>query len=163
MARCVIAGAVVTYLLAVFQATVGARLAIAGVAPDLLFVWAVCLGLLSGPRAGALAGFGAGLLEGALQQALLGALALGKAVSGCGAGLLATRMFRENCLVPAFAALLLTPLNDLIVLLSSANHGDHMLRAIVARSVYHALLAPLALPIIARARQALVGRQAEAR
>ena len=162
MARCVIAGVAVTYLLAVFQATVGARLAVGGVSPDLLFVWSVCLGLLSGPRIGALAGFGSGFFEGALQQAMIGALAVSKAVSGCAAGLLAGRMFRENWLVPALSAGLLTLVNEVLVLLLSASgHGGNLARIILGRAVYHALLAPPALAVIVRARQAMTGQRAE--
>ena len=57
MARVVVAGVIVTYALAVLQATLGGQMAIHGVAPDLLFLWTICVGLLSGGPAGALVGF----------------------------------------------------------------------------------------------------------
>ncbi|HUU54311.1 MAG TPA: LytS/YhcK type 5TM receptor domain-containing protein [Armatimonadota bacterium] len=163
MARCIIAGVMVTYLLAVFQATLGARLAVAGVAPDLLFVWTICLGLLTGPRVGALVGFGAGVLEGSLRQALIAALGISKGFSGFAAGLLATKMFRENWLVPALSAGLLTLLNEIVFLLASRHDAwTHVGRLIGGRALYHAVLTPIAFALIIRARQALLGQQAEA-
>ncbi len=162
MALCVIAGVAVTYLLAVVQVTVGAKLAIGGVAPDLLFVWTVCLGLLSGPRVGTLTGFGCGLLEGALHQTMIGALAIGKAVSGCGAGLIAARLFRENWLVPALSAALLTAVNEVLVLLLSGGGAQgSFARTLLGRALYHALLAPIVFYLITRARQAMTGQRAE--
>ncbi len=162
MARCVIAGVVVTYLLAVFQVTVGAKLAIGGIAPDLLFVWTICLGLLSGPRVGAVTGFGGGLLEGALHQTMIGALAIGKAVSGCCAGLIASKMFRENWLVPALSAALLTAVNEVLVLfLTSGGSQGSFVRTLLGRALYHALLAPIAFHLITRTRQTLTGQRVE--
>jgi len=161
MARCVIAGVVVTYVLAVFQATLGRRIALGGIAPDLLFVWTVCLGLVSGPRVGSLVGIGAGLLEGSLKQAFLAALGISKGVCGFLAGLLATKMFRENWVVPALTGAALTPVNDLVFLLLSGNLGAASLRPILGRMAYHAVLTPLILALVLRARVALVGRELE--
>ena len=77
MTRCIISGLVVTYLLAVAQTALGGRMAVRGVPPDLLFVWTVVIGLLSGRTAGALVGFGGGLLEGSLTQAWTSAMPSG--------------------------------------------------------------------------------------
>ncbi len=162
MARCVIAGVIVTYVLAVFQATLGSRLAIAGVSPDLLFLWTVCLGLLNGPRVGALVGFASGALEGSLRQALIAALGISRGFSGWAAGLLATKMFRENWLVQAISAALLTLVNEaLFLLVSHQDTWTHAGRLIGGRMVYHAVLAPIVFALIARAREALVGQRAE--
>ncbi len=162
MARCIIAGVAVTYLLAVFQATLGGQLAVAGVSPDLLFVWTVCVGLLSGPRVGALVGFGAGVLEGSLRQSLVAALGLSKGLSGFAAGLLATKMFRENWLVPATSAGLLTLVNEAVFLLLSGHTAwPDTGRLIGGRALYHAALAPFVFALIVRARQALIGQRME--
>ncbi|MDH4179056.1 MAG: hypothetical protein OEV33_00985 [Armatimonadota bacterium] len=162
MARCIIAGVIITYVLAVFQATLGSRLAIAGVSPDMLFLWTVCLGLLSGPRVGALVGFASGALEGSLRQALIAALGISKGFSGFAAGLLSTKMFRENWLVPAISAGLLTLVHETVFLLiSRQDTWTHTGWLIGGRMLYHALLAPIAFALIVRARQALMGERAE--
>jgi len=163
MARRVIAGALATFLLAVLQTTLGSRLAVGGVAPDLLFVWTVCIGLSSGGRTGAVVGFGCGLLEGCLEQRSLRALAISKLLSGYGAGLLATKMFKENWLVPAVAAALLTLLNEGVrLLLSPSPAWLQADRILGTKVVYHAVLAPFACVLVSRTRRFLAARTAKA-
>jgi rod shape-determining protein MreD len=161
MARSVVLAAIVTYALAVVQATVGRRLAVAGVAPDLLLVWTVCIGLLSGPRAGMVVGFACGFLEGSLLQRMIGALATGKALSGLAAGLISTRMLREHWLVPAIAAALLTIANEMVFLaLSDKSAGwGYAGRTLGVRTLYHAVLAPIMFAAVARARRELAGER----
>ena len=163
MVRCVAAGIVITYALAVIQTTIGSRLAMAGATPDLLLLWTVCVGLLSGPRAGMLVGFACGGLEGSLLQTLLGPLAISKGLSGFGAGIISTKLFRENWLVPAIAAALLTLGNDAVFLaLSSAKPGGvEAARMIGLRMAYHAVLAPLAFAAVSRGRRAIAGARVE--
>jgi len=162
MTRCVLAGVVTTYVLAVFQSTLGGRLAVAGVAPDLLFVWTVCIGLLSGAEAGAAVGFGSGFLEGGLQQAWIGALAVSKGASGFTAGLLSTKMFRDNWLVPPISAALLTLLNEAIFLaLARGVEWQQAGQIVGVRVAYHALLAPIFFTLVARARRSFLGRHVE--
>jgi rod shape-determining protein MreD len=156
MLRCLLAAIIVTYVLAVIQSTVGGRLAVLGVAPDLLLVWSICLGISSGAAAGAVAGWGSGLLEGCMQQAWLAPCAVSKAVSGFAAGELGARMHKDNWLVPAVCAMVLTVANEVIfLLLSRAGFSAHAARVIGVRICYHALLAPLALAAIGRGRRAL--------
>jgi rod shape-determining protein MreD len=163
MARCVIAGVIVTYLLAVFQTTLGGVCAIRGVSPDLLLIWVVCLGLLSGRTPGALIGFACGLLEGGLTQAWMGAFAISKALSGFGAGVLATKLFRENWAVPSVSAAALTLLNDATFLLVSRADGwPHAVHVIAVRMAYHAALAPILFVLTIRVRRSLLGRHEEA-
>lgn len=163
MARTIIVGLAATYALAVVQSTVAARIAVLQVTPDLLLVWAVCLGLLRGPVVGAVAGWASGLLQGALQQSWIGAYAVGKTLSGFLAGHLGNRMFRENWMVPALSAAMLTVVNEFCFLLLArepqlwAGAG----RVIAVRVVYHAALAPFALAAVARAERALAGRRWE--
>ena len=162
MARCIIAGVFVTYVLAVFQTALGERLSVWGVSPDLLFVWSVCVGLLGGPRAGTVTGFGAGLIEGGLQQAWIGPLAISKSLSGFGAGLLATKMFKENWLVPIVCAALLTLVNEAMFLVLSQGAGwQYVGRLVGVRVVYHALLAPIGFALVSAARRSLVGQRVE--
>lgn len=162
MARCVIAGVIVAYLLAVVQTTLGGPISVYGVAPDLLFLWTVCIGLLGGANVGALNGFGSGLLQGALAQAGIGGLAFGKAISGFAAGLLATKMFKENWLVPAVCAALLTVVNEAgFLAFSRGGSWAQAGRVIGVRVVYHAALAPIAFALVVRGRRLLRGRREE--
>jgi rod shape-determining protein MreD len=162
MARCIIAGVIITYLLAVLQTSLGGFLAIRGLSPDLLLVWAVCIGLLSGRTAGALVGFGCGMLQGGLTQTWIGAFAISKALSGFSAGVLATKLFKENWAVPSVAAAMLTVLNEgVFLLVSRADTWSHAGRIITLRVAYHAVLAPFAFALTIRARRALVGRRGE--
>ncbi len=162
MARCIIAGAVVTYALAIFQNTLGGFIAIWGVAPDLLLVWTICMGLLSGRHVGALVGFGSGLMEGGLQQTAIGALAISKTVSGFGAGVLTGKMFRENWLVPIVSAGVLTAINEAIFLvLYRAADWSQAGRIVGLRMAYHAVLTPVVFAIAGRARRGLLGRPEE--
>lgn len=159
MVRCIIAGAVVTYVLVVFQNTLGGFIAIWGVSPDLLLVWTISIGLLSGPHVGALVGFGCGLMEGGLQQTAIGAFAISKMVSGFGAGVLAGKMFRENWLVPIVSAAVLTAINESIfLLLHQPADWSQVGRPIGLRVAYHAALTPFVFAAAGRARRALLGR-----
>jgi rod shape-determining protein MreD len=163
MARWIIAAVLVTFVIAVFQASLGGELAVWGVAPDLLLVWTICTGLLSGRHAGAAAGFGSGAIEGALQQSSIGALAISKAISGLLAGLLAAKMFKENWLVPAICAAVLTVSNEVVfVLLSGPGDWTRGGRVVAVRVVYHAVLAPIAFAATVRAWRAILGWRAEA-
>jgi rod shape-determining protein MreD len=160
MARCIIAGVIATYVLAVVQTTVGAAIAISGVSPDLLLVWTITIGLLSGPYTGGLVGFAAGMLQGALFQTWIGAYAFSKTLSGFAAGLLATKMFKENLLVPAISAALLTVGNEGVFLLFARGADLHQAgRVIGLRALYHAVLTPIAFALTRRARRAFLGER----
>ncbi len=162
MARLILAGVVATFILAVVQATLGARLSLAGVPPDLPFIWTVCAGLLGGPRVGMVIGFGSGILEGSLHQSMTASLSISKGASGLAAGLLGTKLFRENWLVPAAAGGLLTVANEVVFLvLSGPSMWAGAGKIVLGRMVYHAVLTPIAFWLVLRARQALVGQSAE--
>jgi len=157
MARPILLGLVVTYAIAVVQSTIASGLAVLGVAPDLLLLWTVCLGLLRGPALGVLSGWLCGLLQGALEQSWIGAYAISKTVSGFLAGHLGARMFKENWLVPALCAALLTLANEtcFLILAHSGQLWSEAGRVIAVRVVYHAVLAPFAFAGVDRVHRAL--------
>jgi len=157
MARPIIVGLAATYAIAVVQSTVAARLALFGVAPDLLLVWTVCIGLLRGPGSGAVCGWVSGLLQGALEQSWIGAYAIGKTVSGFLAGHLGIRMLKENWLVPMLCAALLTVVNEscFLVFSRSAQLWSAAGRVIAIRVAYHAVLAPFVFAGVERVHRAL--------
>ncbi len=158
MWRCIAAGVLVTYLVAVFQCTLGGSIEIRAVSPDLVLVWTLCVGLVSGPQAGALAGFGGGLVEGALAQKLTAAFAISKLTSGFVAGLLATRVFKEHWLVLVVGGIVLTLANEVIFLAVSWGWGArHAGQVLGMRMLYHAVLTPAGFALVSRARRSLRG------
>ena len=152
MARRLAAAAIISYLLAVLQTTIGGRLALAGVAPDLLLVWVICIGLLAGPRAGVVAGFACGALEGSLLQGSIGSLAISKGIAGLGAGIISASMSRDHWLVPPIAAILLTLVAEAAFLSLSGLSGcwAYAARVIGVRAVYHAVLSAIAFAAVSR-------------
>jgi len=161
MVRAIIAVAAITYALAVAQTTLGGRIAVWGVSPDLLLVWTVCVGLLAGPEAGAVVGFASGALQGSLEQRLVGALGISKTLSGLAAGLLASRVYRDNWLVPAVGAFGVTVLNETLFLAFSGFVAVHHAGRIIGlRALYHAALAPVLYAFAARAQRALLAPRA---
>lgn len=162
MARCIVAAALVTYAVVVFQNALDDLITAWGVSPDLLLVWTICIGLASGRHAGALVGFACGLMQGGLQQTAIGAFAISKTVSGFASGALAGRMFRENWLVPIVSAVVLTVVNETVfLLLCRSADWSQAPRIIGLRMAYHALLTPIAFALVTRSRRALVGRREE--
>ena len=159
MVRCVVAGLLATYLVAVFQGTVGGKIQICGVSPDLPLVWTVCVGLLSGRHVGALAGFGAGMVEGALAGKLTAAFAISKLMAGFAAGMLATKMVKERWLVLVVSGAVLSLVNDTLFLAMSRTEPWLQAGHLVGmRMLYHGVLTPLGFVLVSRARRALVGR-----
>jgi rod shape-determining protein MreD len=152
MARRLAAGIIISYLLVVLQTTIGGRLALAGVAPDLLLVWVICIGLLGGPRIGMVAGFACGALEGSLLQSLIGPLAISKGIAGLGAGIISAGMSRDHRLVPPLAAALLTLVAEAAFLELSGLSGGwaHAARVIGVRTIYHAVLSAIAFAAVSR-------------
>jgi rod shape-determining protein MreD len=156
MARVIIAGVIVTYLLAVVQTTLGGRIVLWSVAPDLPFVWTICVGLLEGPESGALVGFGSGMIQGLLGQSHIGVLGISKTLAGFAAGLLSAQFARDAWFTPAISAFLLTLGNDLIF----SRDAPHLAHAICVRAGYHAVLAPLFYMLASRGRRALTASPA---
>jgi rod shape-determining protein MreD len=152
MARRLAAGTIISYLLAVLQTTIGGRLALAGVAPDLLLVWVICIGLLGGPRVGLVVGFACGALEGSLLQSLIGPLAISKGIAGLGAGIISAGMSRDHWLVPPLAAVLLTLAAEVTFLAFSGLSGGwaYAARVIGVRTIYHAVLSAIAFAAVSR-------------
>ena len=142
MLRTGIMAACITFLLAVAQTMLGGHLALGGVSPDFLLVWAVCVGLRGGPQAGAIIGFASGVLQGSLAQGWIGAHGCGKTLSGALAGVLSHKLERENWLTPVVCASALTLVNELCVLLfGRLGLPHHFLRFLGLRMLYHAVLA----------------------
>jgi rod shape-determining protein MreD len=162
MIRMMVLGVAVAYGMAVLQSTVGGRLAVAGVAPDLLLVWTISMGLACGGLTGAVTGWAGGLIQGGLQQKWIGAYAISKTVSGFIAGRLGAKMFKENWLAPMVCAALVTVLNEGVFLLfSRSGPWEGAWRVVGVRVVYHAVLAPFFFAAAYRLQRAVMRGQEE--
>jgi rod shape-determining protein MreD len=76
-----IAYAITALILAVAHVTLLPFVAVAGVVPDILLIWAIWVALMDGQTPGMLAGFGAGLAFDIASADVLGSNALAKAVA----------------------------------------------------------------------------------
>ncbi|MDH7569861.1 MAG: LytS/YhcK type 5TM receptor domain-containing protein, partial [Armatimonadota bacterium] len=76
------------------------RIAVAGVAPDLVLVVALCAGLLDGPGSGAVYGALGGLMQAYAQGLHLGSLGVTRALAAFLAGMVETRLLRDSVIVP---------------------------------------------------------------
>lgn len=83
-------------LMLVLETSVLPFLTVRGVRPDLILILVISLGLLNGPREGALAGFAGGLLEDLLLGRYVGVRAISKMIAGYLAGLAGKRVYRDS-------------------------------------------------------------------
>jgi rod shape-determining protein MreD len=156
LARRVVFTAGIIVICAALQFSVVHHLAVRGVAPDLLLVVTVSIGLLSGPRAGMATGFGGGLLEGALLGAWIGVYAGAKTVAGYFAGETGRRVFAENLLVIVGAVAVLTLVHEAIYDVFARPAGLWpMITYAIARAAYNGGLAVVVGAGLRRARRLL--------
>jgi rod shape-determining protein MreD len=92
--------------MAIIQTTVGPRLAIANVQPDLVLLVVLISTLLFGNREGILWAFAGGLWLDLLSGGPMGASSLALMVAALLAGVGHNRLFRSNLVVPSLATLL---------------------------------------------------------
>ena len=90
-----------------------------GAKPDLVLVILVSYSLAADPAFGAMLGFIAGLLQGSLVGVSLGSFIVTRTITGFLAGLVTTRLFSENPLVPALSAIWLTVVCEVLFLLGN--------------------------------------------
>lgn len=163
MTRATVAIAAVTYLVVVLQVTVGGRIRVLGITPDLTLPWVVALALVTGPRAGMVAGFVTGGMLGSLQQSLLGPLAISRGLAGLLSGMIATRLFREHWLVPVVAALFFSVVGSVTtMLLAQSDVGAGMAaRATGIRALSSGALCPLFVWFLTTLQRRLLRREGE--
>ena len=87
--------------------------------PDLILVVLVSYALAADPAFGAGLGFIAGLFHGSLVGLSLGSFIVTRTVTGFLAGLVNTRLFSENPIVPAISAVWLTLVCEFLFLLGN--------------------------------------------
>lgn len=142
-------GWVIAYIGAVWLDLTASSLFPAGApAPNLFLIIAMTAGLLRGPLAGAATGAVLGLTADLVSGRLVGLGALTAAIIGAIAGLIARRVFRENLVIVAAVALLLSGLWSILYACGAWLFGAqfHPGRAFVAIGlpvgIYSSLIVP---------------------
>lgn len=140
----------------VLQVMLAPDLSIARVIPNFLFLVVVTLAFVEGPIAGAVSGFVAGLLLDLLSTGPVGAWTLVLSTTGYTAGMLQENLFAEGWLAPVTVAILAGLLADFayLVVLTILGVGpafwESLIRAVLPRALYNAVLVLLAYPWLAR-------------
>lgn len=117
--------------------------------PDLILVVLVSYSLAADPIFGTSLGFIAGLIQGSSVGLSLGSFMVTRTITGFLAGLVTTRLFSENPLVPALSAIWLTVVCETLFLLGNPppslgmgirkTAGECLSNAIFTLFVYYAL------------------------
>ncbi len=110
--RAGVLGALLLIAAFVLDMSLGSRLTIGAVRPDVTLAALVPLAMAvrSGPAAGL--GLMAGLLEGSFVSLSLGSLAVSRTLAGWAAGLLEQRLFRDNLVVTMAAGVMASLIAD---------------------------------------------------
>lgn len=101
------------------QGNLPAAISIWGAKPDLVFVVLISYSLAADPEFGAGLGFVAGLVQGSFVGISLSSFIVTRTITGFLAGLVTTRLFSENPLVPAISAVWLTVVCETLFLLGN--------------------------------------------
>jgi rod shape-determining protein MreD len=147
-------GALVAAL--VLQVSIAPHLAIGVVVPNLLLLVVITLAFVEGPSAGAIAGFVAGLMLDLLSTGPIGAWALVLSGTGYVGGMLQENLFAEGWLAPVSVAIIAGLVADfsylmiLTILGAGPAFWEALVRAVLPRAVYNAVLVMLAYPWLAR-------------
>lgn len=101
------------------QGNLPAVISIWGAKPDLVLVVLISYSLAADPAFGAGLGFVAGLVHGSFVGFSLGSFIVTRTITGFLSGLVTTRLFSENLLVPALSAVWLTVVCEALFLLGN--------------------------------------------
>jgi len=113
-----------------------------GVQPDLVLVVLIAYSLAADPAFGAGLGFIAGLIHGSAVGMSVGSFIVTRTLTGLLAGLVTTRLFSENPVVPALSAFWLTlACEGAFVFANPRVRFAHVVGTILVKCAYNALLA----------------------
>ncbi len=133
----------------VMQSTIFSHLELFGIRPDLVLLVTMSAGLLRGVLEGVLTGFVGGFMLDILHGQFLGLEALGKMAVGYAMGLVSTRIFKDNILVPLVMAGLGTLIDQVVFLFMGTSFGLNYyvwpgaFLVVLPMMLYNSLLAPL--------------------
>ncbi len=149
----------VIFLFLALQTSIAAELRIAGVAPDLMLLLAVCSGLVVGPERGALTGFVIGLSYDLVLQTPFGLSAFAYAAAAFAAGYVKLSVLRSPRWIPILTVAVASALGVMVFALVGTLFGlehvvtPHLLTVMLVVSVVNGALA---LPVIRLQRWTLV-------
>jgi rod shape-determining protein MreD len=140
----------------VLQVSIAPYMAVFGVVPNFIFLGVVTLALTEGPVAGGVSGLVGGLLFDLLGTSVVGPYALVLTLVGYTAGLVSANMFAEGWLLPVTVVAIASLATEVVygivlaVLGVGGSFWHGMLTIALPGAFYHALLAVLAYPLLAR-------------
>lgn len=112
-----------------------------GAKPDLILVVLIAYSLAADLNFGAMLGFIAGLIHGSAVGMAMGSFIVTRTITGFLAGLVTTRMFSENPIVPVISAVWLTLVTEGLFLLANPRSGLGLIAPQIAgECVLNALL-----------------------
>lgn len=136
-----------------------------GLIPDLILLIVLSYGLLKGPFFGMSLGLVGGFAIDFIGGGIIGINALSKMIIGLLCGAMEKTIFKDNLLVPALAAAIVTILQDLIIYLVLVSFGNqqpfvyHMIRYTLPLMAYHMILAPVIYRMIFRGERYVMLRK----
>jgi rod shape-determining protein MreD len=142
-----------TFAVLLLEGTVGARVTIAGMRPDLSLAWVVYAGLLGGRRRGVAIGLLVGLLRGCLDPQWFGLEGILLSGVGFAAGSISGGLNRSHPVVPATLIFFLLLAHDLAraLFVTGGAFGEALgqwARYSIGTALYTALLVPLAVALL---------------
>lgn len=147
----------------ILQTTVLPHLALFQVMPDLILVVVICVGLLQGPSAGALAGFAGGLLRDFQLNAPTGLSALAYLCVGYAVGAVRPYVQSSSVSVPLVGVFFGSLAGTVFYLALSVLLGvpsestGRVIQVVLLTSVYNTLLVPFAYPLVRKLAQSPYG------
>jgi rod shape-determining protein MreD len=140
----------------VLQSSILARITLFGVAPDLILIVVIVVGLTEGSLAGALSGFGGGLLRDLLLEGPMGLTGLAYLTVGYLVGLVRPYVPENSVVTPVVAVGLGSLLGSTLFLFFSfllgaaADPFIRIVKVILLSSAYNTILTPFVYPIVNR-------------
>lgn len=140
----------------ILQSSVLARITLFGVAPDLILIVVIVLGLVEGSLAGAIAGFGGGLLRDFLLEGPMGLTGLAYLTVGYVVGLVRPYVPEDSVVTPVVAVGVGSLLGSTLLLFFSFLFGGaadpftRIVKVILLSSVYNTMLTPFVYPLVNR-------------
>lgn len=134
-------GAIICLLIAAgIQGNLHSAISILGAKPDLILVVLIAYSLAADPEFGATLGFIAGLIHGCTVGLSLGSFIVTRTITGLLAGLVTTRVFSDNPIVPMLSAMWLTLVSECLFLLANPRPSlTPTARILIGECIYNAL------------------------
>ncbi|MGI6064880.1 MAG: rod shape-determining protein MreD [Bacillota bacterium] len=132
----------------IFQATILPEFTFRGVKPDLLLIIVIFAALLKGTVTGVKVGFFIGLAQDLLSGKFIGLFMLSKMFTGLCVGLVESKIFKENYLVPIVVLFFGTILHEFLftffgdLICRVAYWGQGWNSVVLPLAVYHACIGP---------------------